>query len=125
MKDKHQGCDDKIAALRSVARALECENELLTCEKDNLERFKMKFSHDNGVLKILKSEKVCYKEVEFMVSKVKIYLIFLEIFLVYLKKIRNLFLNSSFNFSILGTSHAQLGFDVMDRVNCKIYYDSS
>ena len=84
-----------------------------------------KISHDNGVLKILKSEKVCYKEVEFMVSKVKIYLIFLEIFLVYLKKIGNLFLNSSFNFSILGTSHAQLGFDVMDRVNCKIYYDSS
>lgn len=84
-----------------------------------------KISHDNGVLKILKSEKVCYKEVEFMVSKVKIYLIFLEIFLVYLKKIRNLFLNSSFNFSILGTLHAQLGFDVMDRVNCKIYYDSS
>ena len=50
LKDKYQGCDDKIAALRSVARALECENELLTCEKDNLERFKKKFTHDNGTL---------------------------------------------------------------------------
>ena len=91
-------------------------------QKNHEKSYFEKISHDNGVLKILKSEKVCYKEVEFMVSKVKIYLIFFgNISCVFEKKL----LNSSFNFSILGTSHAQLGFDVMDRVNCKIYYDSS
>ena len=96
------------------------------CQKKHEKSYFEKISHDNGVLKILKSEKVCYKEVEFMVSKVKIYLIFFgNISCVFFKIFWKSFLNSSFNFSILGTSHAQLGFDVMDRVNCKIYYDSS
>lgn len=35
---EHDGCQDKIVALRNVARALECENELLLAEKDNAER---------------------------------------------------------------------------------------
>ena len=74
--------------------------DIVVTKKKHEKSYFEKISHDNGVLKILKS-------------------------VVYLKKIGNLFLNSSFNFSILGTSHAQLGFDVMDRVNCKIYYDSS
>ena len=34
----HQPCRDKIAALRSVARALEAENELLLKENENNRR---------------------------------------------------------------------------------------
>ena len=34
----HQPCRDKIAALRSVARALEAENELLLKETENNRR---------------------------------------------------------------------------------------
>ena len=42
---------DKIAALRSVARALESENQLLTSEKDHLSRFKSQFCAQNGGLR--------------------------------------------------------------------------
>ena len=37
-EDVHQACKDKIAALRSVARALESENELLSNEKASFEK---------------------------------------------------------------------------------------
>ena len=52
LSKKHEGCDDKIAALRSVARALESENQLLSSEKENLDRFKKTFCKDNPALKV-------------------------------------------------------------------------
>ena len=50
-KDKHEGCADKITALRSVARALESENQLLSGEKYHLEQFKIQYCNKNGALK--------------------------------------------------------------------------
>lgn len=49
-KECNKGYEDKIAALRSVARALESENQLLTSEKDHLVKFKRQFCNDNGAL---------------------------------------------------------------------------
>ena len=49
-KESHHDNEDKIAALRSVARALESENQLLTNEKDNLVKFKRQFCKENGAL---------------------------------------------------------------------------
>ena len=48
---KHENCGDKIAALRSVARALESENQLLSGEKESLQNFKTQFCKENGALK--------------------------------------------------------------------------
>ena len=50
-KDKHEGCEDKITAYRSVARALESENQLLSGEKYHLEQFKIQYCNKNGALK--------------------------------------------------------------------------
>ena len=50
-KESHESCGDKIIALRSVARALESENQLLAGEKDHLEQFKIQFCNRNGALK--------------------------------------------------------------------------
>ena len=49
--ENKKGCEDKIAALRSVARALESENQLLSGEKESLQNFKTQFCKDNGALK--------------------------------------------------------------------------
>ena len=51
LKSDQDGFKDKIAALRSVARALESENQLLAGEKENLQNFKTQFCKDNGALK--------------------------------------------------------------------------
>ena len=51
LNESHKVNVDKIAALRSVARALESENQLLTSEKENLQTFKTQFCKDNGALK--------------------------------------------------------------------------
>merc|ERR1712008_407162 len=52
LKSDQDGFKDKIAALRSVARALESENQLLAGEKENLQNFKTQFCKDNGALKV-------------------------------------------------------------------------
>ena len=50
-KNQHEGYGDKIIALRSVARALEFENQLLTGEKEHLQQFKKDYCNKNGALK--------------------------------------------------------------------------
>ena len=50
-KNQHEGYGDKIIALRSVARALEFENQLLTGEKEHLQQFKTDYCNKNGALK--------------------------------------------------------------------------
>ena len=50
-KDSHEGCGDRITAYRSVAKALESENQLLAGEKNHLEQFKIQYCNNNGALK--------------------------------------------------------------------------
>ena len=47
LKSDQDGFKDKIAALRSVARALESENQLLSGEKENLQNFRTSSSTQN------------------------------------------------------------------------------
>ena len=51
LQAREKNGDDKIVALRNVARALEAENQLLASEKEHLERFKNQFCNDNGSLR--------------------------------------------------------------------------
>jgi predicted nuclease with TOPRIM domain len=51
-KNQHSGCSDKIAALRSVARALESENQLIFGEKVNLERKNASIFAGNSGLRV-------------------------------------------------------------------------
>lgn len=51
-KDSHEGCGDRITAYRSVAKALESENQLLAGEKNHLEQFKIQYCNNNGALKV-------------------------------------------------------------------------
>ena len=51
LQAREKNGNDKIAALRNVARALEAENQLLAGEKEHLERFKNQFCKENGSLR--------------------------------------------------------------------------
>ena len=61
LKKSYDGCADKIAALRSVARALESENQLLASEKENLAKFKSQFCAGNTAFRYTICNQYCLK----------------------------------------------------------------